>query len=100
MEQFSYGPLIMSIKLKMSCYIGFFNVRISQHRTSVLRIIRRTNLRDQTLRKFMWPDFAQIYATWHPLDNYDLSLDNFVQSHLVRIKIYPVDKYDRQLKLH
>jgi hypothetical protein len=26
-------------------------------------------------------------------------LDNFVQSNLVRIKFYPVDKYDRQLKL-
>jgi hypothetical protein len=25
--------------------------------------------------------------------------DNFVQSNLVRIKFYPVDKYDRQLKL-
>ena len=35
MEQVSYGPLIMSIMLIMSCYIGFFNVRISQHGTSV-----------------------------------------------------------------
>ena len=40
----SYGPLIMSIMLIMSCYTGFFNVRggrvervaISQHGTSVL----------------------------------------------------------------
>jgi hypothetical protein len=26
-QQVSYGPLIMSIMLKMSCYTGFFNVR-------------------------------------------------------------------------
>jgi hypothetical protein len=27
MQQVSYGPLIMSIMLIMSCYTGFFNVR-------------------------------------------------------------------------
>ena len=53
----------------MNCYIGFFNVQISQHGTSVLRLIRRMNLRDLTLREFMRPDFTrpdftQIYATW------------------------------------
>jgi hypothetical protein len=26
-QQVSYGPLIMSIMLIMSCYTGFFNVR-------------------------------------------------------------------------
>ena len=53
----------------MNCYIGFFNVQISQHGTSVLRLIRRMNLRDLTLREFMRPDFTrpdftQIYVTW------------------------------------
>ena len=35
-----------------------------------------------------------------PLEIYALSWTTFVQSNLVRIKFYPVDKYDRQLKLH
>ena len=64
MEQVSYGPLIMSIMLILNCYIGFFNVRISQHGNSDLRFIRRTNLRDLTLREFTGPDFMRIYATW------------------------------------
>jgi hypothetical protein len=35
----------------------------------------------------------------YPLDKYVLSWTTFVQSTLLRIKFYPVDKYDRQLKL-
>jgi hypothetical protein len=31
---------------------------------------------------------------------YAFSWKTFVQSNLVRIQFYPVDKYDRQLKLH
>ena len=34
-----------------------------------------------------------------PLDKYALSWTTFVQSNLVQIKFYPVDKYDRHLKL-
>ena len=47
MQQLSYGPLIMSIMLKMSCYTGFFNVRrgwqsLNTGTRFYLRLIRRT----------------------------------------------------------
>ena len=35
-----------------------------------------------------------------PLDKCALSWTTFVKFNWVRIKFYPVDKYDRQLKLH
>ena len=79
MEQVSYGPVIMSIMLIMSYYIGFFNVRISQHGTSVLRLIRRSNSRDLTLREFTRPDFTRIYATWLYANLRDLTLREFTR---------------------
>ena len=47
MQQVSYGPLIMSIMLIMSCYTGFFNVRRGWQSLNTgprfyLRLIRRT----------------------------------------------------------
>jgi hypothetical protein len=49
-QQVSYGPLIMSIMLIMSCYTGFFNVRrgwqfLNTGPRFYLRLIRRTVLR-------------------------------------------------------
>jgi hypothetical protein len=46
-QQVSYGPLIMSIMLIMSCYTGFFNVRrvwqsLNTGPRFYLRLIRRT----------------------------------------------------------
>jgi hypothetical protein len=46
-QQVSYGPLIMSIMLIMSCYTGFFNVRrgwqyLNTEPRFYLRLIRRT----------------------------------------------------------
>ena len=46
-QQVSYGPLIMSIMLIMSCYTGFFNVRggwqsLNMGPRFYLRLIRRT----------------------------------------------------------
>jgi hypothetical protein len=46
-QQVSYGPLIMSIMLIMSCYTGFFNVRRGWQSFNTgprfyLRLIRRT----------------------------------------------------------
>jgi hypothetical protein len=48
MQQVSYGPLIMSIMLIMSCYTGFFNVRRGWQSLSTgprfyLRLIRKTD---------------------------------------------------------
>ena len=48
MQQVSYGPLIMSIMLIMSCYTGFFNVRREWQSLNTgprfyLRLIRRTD---------------------------------------------------------
>ena len=85
MEQVSYGPLIMSINLIMSCCIRFFNVQTSQHGTSVLRLIRRTNLRDLTLHECMWPAFMWIYATWHYTNLRDLTLHEFSGPDFMRI---------------
>ena len=47
MQQVSYGPLIMSIMLIMSCYTGFFNVRrgwksLNTGPRFYLRLIRKT----------------------------------------------------------
>ena len=47
MQQVSYGPLIMSIMLIMSCYTGFFNVRRGWQSLNTgprfyLRLVRRT----------------------------------------------------------
>ena len=47
MQHVSYGPLIMSIMLIMSCYTGFFNVRRGWQSLNTgprfyLRLIRRT----------------------------------------------------------
>jgi hypothetical protein len=58
MQQVSYGPLIMSMLLIMSCYTGFFNVRRGWQSLNTgprfyLRLIRRTGWLSPVAFKFL-----------------------------------------------
>ena len=76
-QQVSYGPLIMSIMLIMSCYTGFFNVRRGRQSLNTgprfyLRLIRRTGwlwISTSRTTDFYTPGFPRGWNTLRDICN-------------------------------